>query len=290
MKEGEPAAAALLHRYGLVPGDLAGGLHGLDLDWPRAAAADRHRALRRFLREFDRIERLGWVPTKRRGSTGIGYTLEELLGVAENNRPTGDIFGIEVKSHRGSDFSQSSTRRLNLFLKEPRWTDGLSHRERIPKYGYVDDNGRLALYSTVTSRENTHRLALKVDRPKRVVGLFFKGKPVAFWNFDIIQQRLQEKLSETAFVGAKTRGRGASEEFHYDTVLFCRQPSVEAFVDLIEERNVVVEMRMHLRESGSARNHGTAFRIRQNHLPRLFAVTIQCRSSRKAKTVDADDD
>lgn len=166
---------------------------------------------------------------------------------------------------------------MNLFLKEPAWTDGLSHRERIPTYGYVDDNGRVALYSTVTSAENSHGLRLVVNTPDERLEIQYRGKLVAFWTFDVLQTRLTEKLAETAFIGAKSRGEGKAEEFHYESVLFCQQPSVESLVKLIESRDSMVEMRMHIREDGSARNHGTAFRVRQDQLPRLYMRTLMCR-------------
>jgi hypothetical protein len=167
---------------------------------------------------------------------------------------------------------------MNLFLKEPQWTDGLSHRTRIPKYGYVDGNGRRALYSTVTSKVNSHGLSVRVDREQRRVWLEFRGQSVAYWTFEILADRLQEKLRETAFVQAATRGTGGGEQFHFNSVLYCSDPSVEPFLSLLERREVVVEMRMHLKPEGSARNHGTAFRVMQDQIPQLYAITVQCRS------------
>ncbi len=184
---------------------------------------------------------------------------------------------MELKAHRSNDLSSAGSKRMNLFLKEPAWTDGLSHRERIPTYGYVDDNGRVALYSTVTSAENSHGLRLVVNTPDERLEIQYRGKLVAFWTFDVLQTRLTEKLAETAFIGAKSRGEGKAEEFHYESVLFCQQPSVESLVKLIESRDSMVEMRMHIREDGSARNHGTAFRVRQDQLPRLYMRTLMCR-------------
>ena len=45
----------------------------------------------------------GFVPAKRKGPTGIGYTLEEWLGVPENNLPIPDIGGrVEIKATRST--------------------------------------------------------------------------------------------------------------------------------------------------------------------------------------------
>jgi hypothetical protein len=279
LRPGERREWALLCRYfGIVESDVRPGVFGIYSPWSVRGHPVRSVALEGFLGPFDRISSRGFVSTQRSGSTGIGYTFESLLEISENNSPVGDFLGMELKAHRRTAAAASGSKRMNLFLKEPTWTDGLAHRERIPKYGYVDDNGRVALYSTVTSAENSHGLRLSIDDEERKIELNYRGKSVAFWTFDILQGRLKEKLSETAFVGAESRGTGRDEEFHYDSVLFCQEPSVESLVALIRSRESMVEMRMHIREDGSARNHGTAFRVHQDQLPRLFTRTVQIRA------------
>ena len=53
-------------------------------------------ALAAFLPKFDAISSQGFVPTLRRGSTGIGYTLETMLEIEENNSQGGDFMGMEL--------------------------------------------------------------------------------------------------------------------------------------------------------------------------------------------------
>lgn len=38
-----------------------------------------------FIREYKKIQSMGWIRTHRSGNTGIGKTLEDLLGIEENN-------------------------------------------------------------------------------------------------------------------------------------------------------------------------------------------------------------
>ena len=38
-----------------------------------------------FVQEFSKICDMGWITTHRAGPTGIGKTLEDLLGIQENN-------------------------------------------------------------------------------------------------------------------------------------------------------------------------------------------------------------
>ena len=133
----------------------------------------------------------------------------------------------------------------------------------------------------MTSRENSHGLKLSAEDQR--IQLQFKGTNVAEWKHDILAGRLKEKLSETIFVGAETRGMGRSEEFHFQTALYCREPSAEQLAHLVATREAMVEMRMHIQESGAARNHGTAFRIRQNSLPQLYRMIVLCRTANSAE-------
>ena len=41
--------------------------------------------LEEFRKRFNEIRDMGFVQSLRKGSTGVGYTFEELLGIEENN-------------------------------------------------------------------------------------------------------------------------------------------------------------------------------------------------------------
>jgi len=52
-----------------------------------------------FSKEFRKIKEMGFIPSQRKGPTGVGYTLETLLGIDENNNASPDIEGAELKAH-----------------------------------------------------------------------------------------------------------------------------------------------------------------------------------------------
>ena len=237
-------------------------------------------ALKEFLVRFDKLSTRGFVPTLRAGSTGIGYTLETMLGIEENNSQAGDFLGMEIKAFRDNeddDLHMDDAEKMNLFLKEPEWIDGLSAPERVRQYGYIDENQRPALYSTVTINKSSHQFAFRVDNEQKTVWLQFDDRDVAFWGRDVLEKRLIEKHSEAVFVAAHTRGSGRDEEFHYHSVTWCCEPSVDSFIRMIESGDVMLELRMHLQENESVRNHGSAFRIKQNRIPKLYRVSKQVR-------------
>ncbi len=243
----------------------------------RPEIAARTPALDAFLVKFDEIQARGFVKTMRSGSTGIGYTLETLLDLKENNDRRGDFMGMEIKAYRDSETELNDSEKMNLFLKEPKWLDGLRSADRIREYGYVDDNGRTALYSTVTVTENSHGLRFEVDDANSQLFLLYDSRRIGVWTFEILQKRLLEKHTEAVFVAAESRGRGRDEEFRYHTVRWCSQPSVDALVKLIRKRDAMLELRMHVKENGSARNHGSAFRVHKNKLKELYATVVRCR-------------
>ena len=252
-------------------------ISAIEPDSDTSPAPETSPALTAFLEKFDVLSGKGFVPTLRRGSTGIGYTLETMLDIEENNSPGGDFMGMELKAFRDDDLSMDDSEKMNLFLKEPKWIDGLKSADRVRNYGYVDDNGRTALYSTVKIDANSHKFAFEVEDDATKVWLLFDGQRIAFWSREILAGRLKEKHTETVFVSAHTRGKGKSEEFHYYGVTWVREPSVDQFIKLLREGEVMLELRMHLKESGSVRNHGSCFRIKQNRIKDLFKYSTQVR-------------
>jgi hypothetical protein len=50
--------------------------------------------------KLQKVKKMGYVVSMRKGNTGIGYTLETLLGIAENNIKLPDLGTIELKSKR----------------------------------------------------------------------------------------------------------------------------------------------------------------------------------------------
>ncbi len=67
-----------------------------------------------FIREYQKICQMGWIKTHRSGPTGIGKTLEDLLGIVENNIDGPDFGDYELKSCR-----LNSNSMLTIFTKTP---------------------------------------------------------------------------------------------------------------------------------------------------------------------------
>src|ERR1700747_197940 len=68
-----------------------------------------------LIEKLKEIAAMGWIPNARRGNAGgIGNTLEQLLGIAENNLPIPNAAEWELKAQR-----INSTSLTTLFHIEP---------------------------------------------------------------------------------------------------------------------------------------------------------------------------
>ncbi len=268
LEPGTVAYTDILDELGLVEPDA--GAYFLDLQ--HTPRVDNHfsPSLPRLLELFDDVKSKGYIKTLRGGPTGVGYTFETLLGIEENNNRGPDFDGIEIKCYRLK--TGTTNIKKNLFLREPLWIDAHDNMaERVRGYGYIDEGGRPALYSAVTVCPNCHGFSLEADADDEKVYLAFNGDRVAEWTYAQLQERLDEKLTHAAFIGAKKRGTAAKEEFFYKEFKYCRHPSVVAFTALIESGHVTLELRMHINDNGTVRNHGTAFRLLDDNMADLFA-------------------
>jgi hypothetical protein len=246
------------------------GLFYLDRDWSPSKQIKESEAIVDLLKIFEGIRSQGYIRTMRPGSTGVGYTFESLAGIKENNSREADYKGIEIKTFRSKDSSFKESKKQDLFLKEPVWLDGLSAVGRILSYGYIDVDHRYAWYSTVKNKVNSHGLRVGGSKDAQELLLFYEDKLVASWSREAIQKRLLEKLSELVIVSARTRGFLASEEFLYETLMHCKEPSVDAFFEMVCSGSVLIEIRMHVGAGSRCRNHGTSFRVLMRDLGRLF--------------------
>jgi len=56
--------------------------------------------LSEFIKKFKDLKSKGFIPSTRKGPTGVGYTLETYLEIDENNISLPDLNKIELKAHR----------------------------------------------------------------------------------------------------------------------------------------------------------------------------------------------
>ena len=219
-----------------------------------------------FRERFTLIKSKGFIPTTRKGPTGIGHTLESHLGILENNQAHPDIEGAELKAHR------SKGNNLVTLFTFNRKVWKIPPLQAIKKYGSLDKNGRQELYYTMSLKPNSAGLFLHVCQDDISV-IHTSGEIVATWQLKTIAQRFLQKMPALIFVSAFTEERDGIEYFHFYRAQFMKETSPELLANQFREENILVDLRLH--DKGTrARNHGTGFRVYEDKLPLLFQNII----------------
>lgn len=232
--------------------------------------------LNEFITEFTKIKEQGWIKTHRSGPTGVGKTLEDLLGIPENNLDEPDFGEYELKSCRID--SQSM---LTMFTRAPQ--PARSNTYLREKYGYSSnayDNEEKVLHSTLsadrfTSIANTgNQLKIQCEAD----GIYIAsqdGKENVYWSRETLKRSFEKKYkNKFVYVKALSRGTGNAEEFSYVDAYEISGFNYEAFINLLEQGKIYVDLRIGQYHSGKNKgkthDHGTGFRIRENDQYLLF--------------------
>lgn len=217
----------------------------------------------------------GFVRTMRPGDTGIGMTLETMLGIAANSSKAPDYKGIELKAKR---LRKGRVNRVTLFSQVPDWKLSPigSAWNLLSTYGYERD-GKLRLnHEMNATAPNSIGFVLEVDSNRDWLKQNHQdpetatNRHVTTWELEKLRGRLQEKHQQTFWVGANCRGRGSDEEFHYVQVEHTKQPNVRNFDALIEGGVISVDYLMSQKGPKRVRDHGYLFKMHASDFPALF--------------------
>jgi hypothetical protein len=219
-----------------------------------------------------------WIESLREGPTGVGYTLETLLGISANNSKNPDYKGIEIKATRQS--AGRSKSRSTLFSKSPKWQDSAlgSGLDLLKKYGYPV-NGRCQLYCSLGSQPNSlgHYLSVRdTDSSLNSMHLRSDGDVdrVLQWSMAGLKEALARKHSETFWVKANVQRIGGREQFLYSSIEHTSKPMTSNFVELIRLGKIELDYTLSEKTSAtgtiSARDHGYLFKIWERDFNLLF--------------------
>jgi hypothetical protein len=225
----------------------------------------------------DRLNEISnqWVPSQRKHDTGIGKTLEELLGIKENNFPGPNGEKVELKSMR-----KDSNSMISLFTKTP--SPSSSVQELLRDYGYPPDANssknvlHVDLYgSRITEIKGRPALRITLTENKILIeGV--NGKVYGGWDYETLRNSFEAKMHRVLLVKADVRGTRDNEEFNYNEAWVLMGFSFERFIKLIQNGIVKVELRIGMypeghKQAGKPHDHGTGFRVLERNLQDCFA-------------------
>lgn len=211
-------------------------------------------------------------PTQRKGDTGIGYTLETMLGIVANSSKKPDYKGIEIKSGR------AAKTRTTLFAQVADWSISPCKKsaEILDKYGYARDED-FKLYCTVsTLRENPQGLSFRYEENKDDLQEWYKKSDlVAVWPGKLLRKRLREKHAETFWVEATTEIIDGLEYFQLVKVTHTKSPVTSQLLPLIQAGTITMD---HLIKRSGETNRvsekGPLFKINKRDLNQLFPLPV----------------
>jgi len=246
-----------------------------------------------LIENLEQIKEKGWIPNARPGNVGgIGNTLEDLLGIEENNLPIPNAAEWELKCQRIGSSSlttlfhmEPSPRALrfvpNIFLPLYGWEhhtipnemsfrqtiNGLSRTDRGFKV-VIDRNARKILIS-FNSDAVTTRHSDWLKSVEERVGLG-ELNPQPFWGFNDLYHKAGTKLLNCFYIRAEVKREGGNEYFWYRDIIILQEFSFDNFLKAIDEGFLLVDF-----DARTGHNHGTKFRLRQDKLPYLYEKVVK---------------
>jgi hypothetical protein len=208
------------------------------------------------------------LPALRSGSTGIGFTIETMLGIAANSSKDPDYDGIEIKSGRGAKT------RTTLFAQVPDWSQSPCKKsaEILNKYGYERDED-FKLYCTLsTKKENSQGLSFIYNEANDELQEWHENKNlVAVWPGKLLRKRLKEKHAETFWIEASSEIINGVEHFSLESVTHTKGPILSQLIPLLQSG--VVTMDHLIKRSGKTNRvseKGPLFKMNKRDLELLF--------------------
>ena len=251
-----------------------------------------------LIRRFKEIKAMGWIENGRHGNAGgVGNTLEDLLGIEENNLPIPNAAEWELKAQRGD-----TTSLITLFHTEPspraiKFVPSVL----LPKYGWRHQDAgakyppsEMSFRQTISANTRSDRgFGVVIDRENQRVLISFDASsvdprhtdwlqqvekrvglaelsPQPYWGFDDLEHKAGTKLLNAFYARAEVKRENGKEYYRYSSVLMLKKFSFDKFLIELNKGNIYVDF-----DARTGHNHGTKFRMRQNCLPDLYETASE---------------
>lgn len=246
-----------------------------------------------LIAKLKEISKMGWIANARKGNAGgIGNTLEDLLGIKENNLPIPNAAEWELKTQRIGSTSlttlfhiEPSPRAIRfvpqVFLQKYGW----AHQQAGKKYSEREMSFRQTIHGQSRSDRG---FGVVIDRKAKKVLISFDKQsvdprhklwlesvkkranlgeldPQPYWGFNDLEYKAGTKLLNAFYVQAEVKKKGKKEFYKYTKIMMLQKFSFEGFLKALEKGKVLIDF-----DARSGHNHGTKFRIRQDAWPMLY--------------------
>jgi hypothetical protein len=251
-----------------------------------------------LISELREIKKKGWIPNNRPGNPGgIGNTLEDLLGIEENNLPIPNATEWELKCQR---IGQSSLTTLFHMEPSPRALK-IVPQIFLPLYGWPHEKAgkkyqknEMSFRQTINGLSRTDRgFGIDIDRSLKKILISFDAasvherhkdwlesvkrrvglqelNPQPYWGFDNLFHKAGTKLLNCFYIKAERKWNEKIEYFYYKEIIMLENFEINKFIDAIEKGLILIDF-----DARTGHNHGTKFRMRQDTLPELYEKVVR---------------
>jgi hypothetical protein len=223
-----------------------------------------------LLNKLKQISKQGFIKSEVNSDTGIGRTIESLLGIEMNSSKSPDYKGIELKS-----FRDARNNRKGLFGKTPNWnlSKFKSRVEILDTFGYWEE-GVFRLYNTMRGTgRNAQGLILRIEDKKDWL-VENSDKPeigdFLVWELETLRKALLKKHKETFWIMAESKIEDSNEYFHFKEVEHTKNPMVDKFEILVETGAITMDYPIKRMPNGKVMDKGCNFKLKANCLDLLF--------------------
>lgn len=245
--------------------------------------------------ELKKIRKMGWIENRRHGNHGgVGNTIEDILGIEENNLPIPNAAEWELKCQKNTRGKGSLTTLLHcepsptalkfvpcILLPKYGWKhkeagkkyskNEMSFRQTISCLNYSDrgfrvelDNKQERIQISFNAKKIHERHTVWLKSVEKRTGLT-ELNPQPYWGFNDIYHKLGSKLHNCFYIKAEAKIENNKEYFKYDKIYKLSGLSLERFLKCFEDGLILVDF-----DARTGHNHGTKFRFRNNQLPALY--------------------
>lgn len=238
-----------------------------------------------LIEKFKKIKKMGWIKSHRPNNVdgGAGNTLEDLLGIKENNCAQADFGEFEIKSQR-----KNTNSKISLFTKSPSAPEKANNILK-EKFGEIRNNSsKKKLYASIFGNRETlvyekYQMKLKVDKRCKKVFLQVnearkKTYQVVYWTFEDLQKSAQ-KITHLVLFSYEQKIENSIRYLKFLNAFFFYHFSFEFFIEMLKKGDIQFDIRIGEYNSGAnkgkAHDHGSGFRIDRTKIAKLYLHSIE---------------
>ena len=239
-------------------------------------------SIKELKEKFKKIKNVPFHKSLRKGSTGIGYTFESLIGKKEDTSYQPDFKGIELKTKFG--YSKSPLTLFGLAFK--RDDDINIYKYLVKKLGYFKNNQKeikhlaVEIYTKkLTKMKSGLFLTLKINLNENKIKLVIIDEQFniidnnIYWNLNDVYERLLIKLNYMALIKGYPYKYKNEIYYKYTSLNIYKLKGTEEFLKLLQAGYIFITISISYDMKNAIpkiKNCNISFRLNMNGINYLF--------------------